>query len=149
MSSTTVRVTNFPAIKNAPLVGLAEGNGQFNNLHLAGAVIVVPYLLKSFLPIVSRGGFKTYLFLLVLTGVPTTVAYWTLMSTYGGRKNTKVQLPGKDIEEYITIRDPELKQLYKGKEKINMQVFHDAYFDSKIDINGTTLATRLGVFRWM
>ncbi|KAF8874443.1 S-adenosyl-L-methionine-dependent methyltransferase [Infundibulicybe gibba] len=29
--------------------------------------------------------------------------------------------------------------LYKGKEKIPMQVFHDAYFDGKIDFNGDVL----------
>lgn len=136
MSSSTVRVTNLPAIQNAPLVGLAEGNGAFNNYHLAGAVVIVPYLLKSILPIISRGGFKTYLFLLVLTGVPTTVAYWTLISMYGPRRNEKVVLPGKDIEEYITIKDVDLKLRYRGKEKIPMQVFHDAYFDGKIEFNG-------------
>ncbi|TFK68063.1 sphingolipid C9-methyltransferase [Pluteus cervinus] len=139
MTSTSVRATNYPAIKNAPLVGLAEGNGQFSNLHLAGCVIVVPYILKMFIPIVNRGGFKTYLFLLILTGVPTTVAYWTLMSTYGARRNEKVVLPGRNIEEYITIHDSELKKLYSGKEKIPMQTFYDAYFDRKIDIKGDVL----------
>ncbi|TFK37069.1 sphingolipid C9-methyltransferase [Crucibulum laeve] len=139
MSSSSVRVTNYPAIKNAPLVGLAEGSSAFNNIHLAALVITVPYILKSFIPIVKYGGFKTYLLLLVLTGVPTTVAYWTAISTFGPRKNEKVQLPGKDIEEYITIKDVELKKRYSGKEKINMQVFHDAYFEGKIDFNGDVL----------
>lgn len=59
------------------------------------------------------------------------------MSMYGPRKNEKVALPGKDIEEYITIHDPELKAKYHGKEKIPMQIMHDAYFDGKIDFNGT------------
>lgn len=136
-SSSSVRVTNYPAIKNAPLVGLAEGNGAFNNYHLAACLIVVPYLLKSFLPLVNRGGFKTYIFLFLLTGLPVTVAYWTLNSMYGGRKNEKVQLPGKNIEEYITIKDTEMKILYNGKNKIPMQIFHDAYFDGKIEFKGT------------
>jgi hypothetical protein len=136
MSSTSVRETKLPSIKNAPLVGLAEGNAQFSNYHLAALVLIVPYIVKSFLPLVSRGGFKTYLFMLVLTGVPTTVAYWAIMSTYGARKNDKVILPGKDIEEYITIKDPELKKLYNGKNKIPMQIFHDAYFEGKIDFKG-------------
>lgn len=134
--SSQVQVTNYPAIKNAPLVGLAEGNGSFNNYHLAALVVVVPYVVKSFIPIVKYGGFKTYLFMLVLCGAPTAIFYWTVNSRYGSRKNEKVALPGKDIEEYITINDPELKMLYKGKEKIPMQVFYDAYFDSKIDFNG-------------
>ncbi|KAJ7471299.1 sphingolipid C9-methyltransferase [Mycena galericulata] len=139
MSSTSVRETTLPSIKNAPLVGLAEGNAQFSNYQLAALVLIVPYIVKSLLPLVSRGGFKTYLFMLALTGIPTTVAYWTLMSTYGARKNDKVILPGKDIEEYITIKDPELKKLYNGKNKIPMQVFHDAYFEGKIDFNGDVL----------
>jgi len=143
--SSSVRVTNLPAIKNAPLAGLAEGNGQFNNYHLAALVLTVPYLLKSFLPLVSRGGFKTYLFLLVLTGLPATVAYWTVMSLYGGRKNEKVRLPGKDLEEYVTVKDGELKKLYHGKEKIPMQLFHDAYFDGKIDFNGSWCSSTLHI----
>lgn len=133
----SVTVTSTPAIKNAPLVGLAEGNGYFSNYQLAGAVIVIPWLVKRVLPVVSRGGFKTYLFLVVVLGIPITVGYWTLMSMYGRRKNMKVELPGKDIEEYITITDPELKAKFNGKEKIPMQVFHDAYFDGKIEFNGT------------
>ena len=153
MSSSSVRVTNFPAIKNAPLVGLVEGNGSFNNLHLAGLLVVVPYLLKSFLPIIKYGGIKTYLFLFILTAAPTSVAYWTFNSIYGSRKNEKVVLPGKDIEEYITIKDAELKKLYKGKEKIPMQLFHDAYFEGKIDFKGVSLfyassvASNLSKFR--
>jgi hypothetical protein len=136
-SSSSVRVTNYPAIKNAPLVGLAEGNGAFNNYHFAACLIVVPYLLKSFLPLVNRGGLKTYLFLFVLTGIPVAAAYWTLNSMYGGRKNDKVQLPGKNIDEYITIKDSDMKLLYHGKNKIPMQIFHDAYFDGKIEFKGT------------
>ncbi|KAJ7832206.1 sphingolipid C9-methyltransferase [Mycena leptocephala] len=113
MSSTSVRETKLPSIKNAPLVGLAEGNAQFSNYHLAALVLIVPYIVKSFLPLVSRGGFKTYLFMLVLTGVPTTVAYWAIMSTYGARKNDKNKIP--------------------------MQIFHDAYFEGKIDFKGDVL----------
>lgn len=143
MSSSSVRVTNYPAIKNAPIVGLAEGNGAFNNYHLAAAVVVVPYVVKSFIPVVKYGGFKTYLFMLVICGIPTTMAYWTFNSIYGGRRNEKVVLPGKNIEEYITINDPELKKLYKGKEKIPMQVFHDAFFEGKIDFNGACDASIL------
>jgi hypothetical protein len=138
MSSSSVRVTNYPAIKNAPLVGLAEGNGAFNNYHLAALVVVVPYVLKMFIPIVKYGGFKTYIFMFLLCGAPTAVGYWAVNSVYGARRNEKVALPGKEIEEYITIHDPELKKVYKGKEKIPMQVFHDAYFEGKIDFNGAS-----------
>ncbi|KIY44320.1 sphingolipid C9-methyltransferase [Fistulina hepatica ATCC 64428] len=141
MSSTTVKVTNYPTIKNAPVAGLAEGNGAFNNVHLIILVLVVPYIVKAFTPFVNCGGLKTYLFLLLLTGVPTVVAYWTLISVYGRRVNEKVTLPSKNIEEYITIKDPELKRIYGGKSKMAMQVFHDAYFEGKVDIKGDVLET--------
>lgn len=141
----TVRVTNTPAIKNAPIEGLAEGNGAFSNYHLAALVIVVPWFVKRMLPIVNRGGFKTYIFMVIVCGLPVTMGYWTLMSMYGPRKNNKVVLPERNLEEYITIHDEELKKKYHGKEKIPMQVFHDAYFDGRIDFNGTfCLATRPG-----
>jgi sphingolipid C9-methyltransferase len=130
-----VKPTTTPAIKNAPILGLAEGNGSFSNLHLAALVLGVPYVLKRILPIVSRGGFKTYVFLVIVTGIPVTIAYWTYMSQRPDRKNFKVNLPGRNIEHYITIKDPELKELYNGKKKIPMQVFHDAYFEGKIDFN--------------
>jgi hypothetical protein len=136
MSSTTVKVSDTPAIKNAPLIGLAEGNGAFSNRHLAILIVVVPWLVKRILPLVNRGGFRTYLFLLLVLGIPVTVAYWTAISIYGKRKNEKVELPGKDIETYITIRDRDLKACYQGKDKIPMQVFHDAFFEGKIDFKG-------------
>ena len=136
MSSPTVKVTDTPAIKNAPLIGLAEGNGAFSNRHLALLVIILPWVVKRFLPLVNRGGFRTYVFLLLVLGIPITVAYWTAISIYGKRKNEKVELPGKDIEAYITIHLQELKQRYQGKNKIPMQVFHDAFFEGKIDFNG-------------
>ncbi|KZP23313.1 cyclopropane fatty acid synthase domain-containing protein, partial [Athelia psychrophila] len=135
----SVSVTTTPAIANAPLIGLAEGSAYFSNYQLAAAVLVIPWLVKRVLPIVSRGGFKTYLFLVVVLGIPITVSYWTLMSMYGPRRNNKVALPGKDIEEYITIKDAVLKAKYHGKEKIPMQIFHDAYFDGKIEFNGDVL----------
>lgn len=133
----TVQVTNIPTIKNAPLVGLAEGNGSFSNLTLIALLLAVPYYLKKWIPIVNYGGFYTYWILFALCGFPVAIAYWTAMSTYGKRKNENVQLPGKDIEEYISIKDTALKIHYGGKEKIPMQVFHDAYFDGKVDFKGT------------
>ncbi|CCM06986.1 uncharacterized protein FIBRA_09301 [Fibroporia radiculosa] len=139
MSSYSVKVTKTPAIKNAPLIGLAEGSGHFNNIHLAALVLVVPWFAKRILPLFNRGGFKTYWFLVLVLGLPITMAYWTLMSMYGPRKNHKIQLPDRNIQEYITIHDEELKKKYHDKQKIPMQVFHDAYFDGLIDFNGDVL----------
>ena len=136
----SVRVTNIPTIKNAPLIGLAEGNGSFSNITLAALVLGVPYFVKKWLPIICYGGFYTYWTLVILLGLPVTIGYWTVMGHYGKRKNEKVQLPGKDIEEYITIKDHAMKIHYGGKEKIPMQVFHDAYFDGKVDFKGVFLS---------
>ena len=130
-----VRITDYPAIKNAPFP--AEGNGSFSNYVLAGAVVVVPYFVKKYLPLMNRGGFWTYLFVLLLTGAPVTVAYWAIMSRFGARKNEKLVYPGKPIEEYITFIDPELKEKYGKGNKIPMQVAYDAYFDGKLTFNGT------------
>ena len=132
-------ITSVSAFKNAPPLGIVEGNGSFSNYALAAAVLGVPWLVKRILPLVNRGGFKTYLFLVAILGVPVTIAYWYLMSVYGPRKNERVAFPGKDIEEYITIREPSLKAKYNGKEKIPMQEFYDAYFEGQIDIKGVWL----------
>ncbi|KAI0313677.1 sphingolipid C9-methyltransferase [Amylostereum chailletii] len=139
--STPPVTTSVSAFKNAPPLGIAEGNGSFSNAALAGLIIGVPWVVKRMLPIINRGGFKTYVFFVLVLGAPITVGYWYLMSVYGPRKNERVRYPGKDIEEYITIRDPTLKTRYHGKEKIPIQEFYDAYFEGKIDIKGDVLET--------
>ncbi|KAL4245947.1 sphingolipid C(9)-methyltransferase [Abortiporus biennis] len=139
MTYYAVRKTDTPAIKNAPLEGLYEGNGTFNNIHLAVLLFVVPWFVKRLIPLVNLGGFKTYWFMFLLCGLPVTLGYWTVMSMYGKRKNEKIQLPGRNIEEYMTIHDPELRAKYNKQEKVPMQIFHDAYFEGKIDFNGDVL----------
>lgn len=129
----TVRLTTTPAIKNAPLP--AEGNGSFNNFHLAGLVVVIPLIVSWYI----HFGFYTYIFLTLILGLPITIAYWTVMSTFGPRKNEYVRFPGKPIEEYITIKDAELRSKYHGKNKIPMELFHEAFFDDKIDFKGDAL----------
>ncbi|KAF9074716.1 sphingolipid C9-methyltransferase [Rhodocollybia butyracea] len=143
------KVTEYPTISNAPLVGLLEGNGAFSNIHLAVLVLFVPWLLKRMLPLVNRGGFKTYLFLLLLTGLPTTLAYWMVMSristtagVFGDRRTNRVDLPANvEANEYFEIKDAELKKHYPAGTKIPMQVFHDSYFEGKLDIKGDVLKT--------
>ena len=101
-------------------------------------ILLVPYFVKRLIPYFETG-LKTYLLLLILTGPFTAIGYWTLMSTYGPRKNEKVKLPNRPIEEYLDIKDDELKSQYHSHNKINYQVFHDAYFDGKIDIKSTLI----------
>jgi sphingolipid C9-methyltransferase len=142
-SQKPVITTSVSAFKNAPPAGIYDGNGSFSNIALAGVVLGVPYFVKRMLPFVNRGGWYTYWFFVVLLGLPVTVAYWTLMSMYGSRKNERVQLPGKNVEDYIVIHDPVLKAKYHGKEKIPMQEFYDAYFNQRIDIKGALLVNSL------
>ncbi|KAF9504272.1 hypothetical protein BS47DRAFT_1386281 [Hydnum rufescens UP504] len=142
-----VRLTSVPTIKNAPLP--AEGNGSFSNVQLALLLLLVPYAVKSLLPLVSRGGFYTYWFLFLLLGIPVTITYWTIMSHYGSRKNTKVTLPGKPASDYYTIKDADLKHQYGyTADRIPMQIFHDAYFEGKIDIKGDVLEALESRFDW-
>ncbi|KAK0544417.1 hypothetical protein OC861_004858 [Tilletia horrida] len=129
-----VRLTNYPAIQNAVLP--AEGNGTFSNLHLALAVFFTPAVLLRLIPFVKASWVPwwLYFFFVILTGAPVAVAYWTIMSTIGPRKNEKVTLPGRPIEYYMDIKDPALKKKYHGNTKIPMQIFHDAWFAQKIEI---------------
>ena len=75
-----VRLTNSPAIKNAPLP--AEGNGSFSNVHLALLILLGPAVLLRLLPFVKARwfGWTSYLFLVALLGVPIAIAYWTVAS---------------------------------------------------------------------
>jgi hypothetical protein len=85
-----------PSIANAPLP--AEGNGSFNNIHLGLLVIFTPAVLLRLIPFVKASwfGWFSYFLLVLITGLPVTVAYWTIMSHYGPRKNLKVELPGSE-----------------------------------------------------
>ena len=100
-------------------------------------ILVVPFFLTRFVPYFSFS--TSFVFLFLLTSLPLTVGYWMISSIYGGRKNDKCNLPGKNIEEYLEIKDPELRAKYNGQTKIPMQVFHDAYFDGKIQVKGSSL----------
>ena len=59
------------------------------------------------------------------------------MSTYGGRINEKVAFPGRPQDHYISITGASM-QKWEGK-KIPMQIFHDAYFDGKVEFKGDVL----------
>lgn len=131
-----VRLTKYPAIANALLP--VEGNGQFSNLHLGLLVFFAPAVLLRVIPFIKASWVPWWLYfvLCAVLGVPVAVAYWAVMSRIGHRKNEKVSLPGKPLEHYINIKDPELKRKYHGRNKIPMSVFSEAYFEGKIDIVG-------------
>lgn len=134
-----VRLTNYPTIKNAVLP--AEGNGSFNNMHLALLVLLGPAVLLRLIPFVKASwfGWRSYILLVAVLGVPLTIAYWTIMSMTGPRINEKVTLPNRPIEDYLDIQDESLRRKYTGYNKIPMQIFWDAYIDGKIEVKGDLL----------
>jgi sphingolipid C9-methyltransferase len=127
-----VRTSKAATIPNPPLP--AEGNGSFSNLHLALLVFGTPLFFTRYVPFF--GFTVSYWIMVVILGVPLTLGYWMAMSNFGPRINEKCRLPGKNVEDYITIKDSELRAKYTGKNKIPYQVLHDAYFDGKIEFKG-------------
>nr|ODN76377.1 sphingolipid C9-methyltransferase [Cryptococcus depauperatus CBS 7841] len=126
--------TTYPTIANPQLP--VEGCASFSNYELAAAIFIGPWIVQKLLPF--KSGWYTYWFLFVLLGIPITIAYWTLKSKYGKPINQKIALLGKPIDHYLLIKDDQLREKYKDR-KIPMQVFHDAYFDKKIDFKGDIL----------
>ena len=113
-----------------------ESSGSFSNYHLAAIVLAVPFFLTRLFP-TFYFSFKTwYTFFLILTGLPVTVLYWNVMSKIGGNVRDYGIRPGKDIEHYMDITDPELKAIYHGQKKIPIQLFYDSYFEGKIELKG-------------
>jgi hypothetical protein len=61
------------------------------------------------------------------------------MSRIGARVDEKCILPGKGLQAYVDVKDEDLRKKYPVSGKMPMQVFHDAYFDGKIDFKGESL----------
>lgn len=131
------KITSRPTIANAPLP--VDGAGTFSNYQLAALILIAPFLLTRILwtPYFS---FKSYYVVyLLLSGLPVAIGYWMLMSKISGPVRSNIILPGKPIEEYLDIKDPDLKAKYNGFNKIPLQIFYDAYFDGKIEVKGDLL----------
>lgn len=86
----------------------------------------------------GRKSWYMYFFLTIVLFVPLTVGYWIVTSRYGPRINEKVPMPNRPLSDYYTIKDADFKAKWDGK-KMPMQVWHDAYFDGKIELNGDCL----------
>ncbi|KAK4056671.1 hypothetical protein OIO90_002223 [Microbotryomycetes sp. JL221] len=136
---TGLKITRRPAIANAPVP--LETNGTFSNVQLAIAVLVAARYGRKYSPLRWLPWSIGYLVALPLFGVPAACLYWNLMSRIGSNKRQQPTqaLPNKNIEEYFTITDNQLKAKYNGRNKIPIQVFYDAYFDKKIELKGDML----------
>ncbi|KAF9643938.1 sphingolipid C9-methyltransferase [Thelephora ganbajun] len=144
VKGSSIHITKTPTIKNAPAVGLIDGNGDFSNYHLAALVLSVPLAAQRSLALVVDlprllTGVSGYAALLALMGVPVTISYWTYQSRYGKRHNDKIPIPKGDVEKFIEIKDKKLRKKYHGKNKIPMVVFQDAYIAGKVDFKGDVL----------
>lgn len=110
---------------------------------MALAVVFGPYFFGKYLiPFVTVRLFSySHIVLILILGAPITLAYWTLNSIYGPRNDEKLAFPGKDQDTYFIFKDPILAQKYGGAQskvkKIPMQIWHDAYFDGKIELKGS------------
>ncbi|CAG8754354.1 39482_t:CDS:2 [Gigaspora margarita] len=132
---TGVKITKWASVANAPFPAEGAGNQTFSMYQLVAAVIGVPLFLAFYF----RLGFWTWLiFLFFPLGVSIYLLYVYTSSKYASPYNNKVKLPGRNIEEYITMKDASLAG-YVGRNKIPMEIFFENYFDGKIDLCGDAL----------
>ncbi|OWB49281.1 hypothetical protein B5S27_g821 [[Candida] boidinii] len=129
------RTTNFPAIKNAPLPADGAGSKHFNNWVLLSIMLIVPFYITRKLGL----GLFTFIFFFLISALPILMAYWTVLSTYSPRINEKVKLPNRGVEYYLDFHDAELKEKYKGNNKIPMETFHELFFANKVSFKGDAL----------
>lgn len=119
-----------------------EGFGKinFSNVGLVAFCLSVPRVL---LWLVGYFSWTAFLALFLLTCVPGFAAYnyaWNYyLHNFRVYDDSKAPLPGKDIEEYITIKDPALKARFHHRNKIPMELFFENYIAGKIDIKGDVL----------
>lgn len=128
--------TSWAAISNAPLPAEGAGNQTFDNRILYGTVGGIPLVVVLAL----RWSLWLYPVVAIVLALPILATTLYLSSRYAPRYNNKVNLPGRPLEDYITIRDPSLKTLYNGRNLIPMETFFEAYFEDMIDLNGDALA---------
>ncbi|CAK7896757.1 sphingolipid C9-methyltransferase [[Candida] anglica] len=135
-----VKTTASPAIHNAPLPADGPGSKHFSNYAMIGFVAIIPYYVATKL----GGGFKLWIFLTLISGLPIIIAYWTILSTFSPRLNEKVKYPNRPISYYLEYHTPELKAKYEtsnngqGK-KIPIETFQELFFDGKVSFKGDCL----------
>ncbi|KAJ5379540.1 Sphingolipid C9-methyltransferase 1 [Penicillium cosmopolitanum] len=130
-----IPLTNSAAIHNAPLPADGPGNEGFSNYLLAAVLIGVP----AFLTYLIGQGWKTWTFFAIVLVLPLLVAFWTYHSTYSPRTNSKVKLPGRPVEHYITFKREEDKAKWSGKNKVPLVTFAEMYLDGHVTFNGDIL----------
>jgi hypothetical protein len=85
------------------------------------------------------GGFKTFIFFVLLLDLPILAAFWIVNSEYLPRRNEKAKFPGKPIEHYLNFHKAEDREKYNGRATIPMQTFYEMYFDGDVSFKGDCL----------
>jgi hypothetical protein len=84
-------------------------------------------------------GFKLAIFFALFTSIPILTSFWWVASRYSPRTNEKAKFPGRPVEFYLDFKKPEDKEKYSGKNKIQMETFHEMYFAGDVSFKGDCL----------
>jgi hypothetical protein len=116
---------------------------------MIAAVIFVPYLAGKFLIPGITIRFLSYghIFLAIILAPAVIISYWALNSIYASQVTNQVALPNNKQSSYFIFKDAKLSQAYNpdnpGSKRIPMQIWHDAFFEGKIDIKRWSFFTLL------
>jgi hypothetical protein len=115
----------------------ADGPGGegFSNTALLALLISVPSILSW----VTKAGWIASGLIAVLTSFPLLASFWYLSSSYTPRKNEKVKLPGRPIEDYLTFNKKSDNSKYRGNNKIPIDTFQEMYFNGDVEFKGDCL----------
>lgn len=130
-----VKPFSSPSINTGILPADGPGSEGFSNLALITLLIGVP----SSVSLTLKTSWIITAFIFLITTFPLLASFWYLSSVYTPRKNTKVKLPGRTIESYLTFKRPSDKAKYHGQTKIPIDKFQELYFDGHVEFNGDCL----------
>src|SRR4051812_37046532 len=100
------KVTNWAAIKNATFLVEGVGNQNYNNYYLVGGIIGLPLFVVYYLGL----GFWSFIILLLPLGFLVFAGSFLGISRFSSPQKCKIALPGKNIEDYIRIKDSSLSE---------------------------------------
>ncbi|KAJ3416616.1 hypothetical protein HDV05_000898 [Chytridiales sp. JEL 0842] len=123
-------MTSKYVVKTATQNVEGAGSETFSNRNLLASLIGVP-LVITFLLGISLFWFP---FIFVITALPTFAGYNVIACQVAQPIRPQRGLAGKNLEEYMTIKDSALKAKYNGKNKIPIETWFEAYFDGAIDL---------------
>ncbi|KAJ3168224.1 hypothetical protein HDU88_001663 [Geranomyces variabilis] len=144
-AAAAMAVANHDVLQVAPTRYHVEGSGnaQFSNLHLAGAILAAPLAVI----LLTGWSLSYYPILATALALPAFAAYNVFYARLAPPLRPQKGLPGKSLEEYMTIKDDSLKS-YTGKSKIPIETFFENYFEGRIDIKGDMLELLEARYDW-